>query len=516
MGWSTPISSGDVVAIHAALVPTKNGDGEIILFGGDNHDLAAAEANQFNHSARFNCRHPNNALIPVVSPAFDLFCCGHAFLPDGRFMIAGGTAKFPRDAGGIHHGMHFEGHRHSAVYHPASGTFSNLADMGVQPDNGTNGGGRWYPTLCTLGTGEVYAFQGHPLGTDSRHGNNTPERYQPKTNSWVITPAIGDVSTDPILYPRVHLLNDGRLFVTSRIPGHDKNILVDIATSDVLEVSALPEPSYHGFDFPSVMLPLVPEDGYRARFLLCGGIISQFLEMGNTGVGWQTVPRNGVTANMGRIHAGATLLPTGDVLLTGGTQPNTNDQTGVMQPEIYRTPLDRITLEYSTGVGQWETINDPATVLRNYHSSALLMPDGRVWTAGGNSAQQPNMPPTAEQKKIEIYDPPYPAGPRPKITSAPHVVRYHEEFVIHSSQANEIGTVVLMRCGSSTHAFNSDQRAVYLRFNETGGDRLIALAPPNGNVAPPGPYMLFIVDHSGRPCEYAHFVKLGHHHHHDE
>jgi hypothetical protein len=97
MVWSTPISSGDIVAIHAALVPTKNGDGEIILFGGDNHDLAAARTNQFNHSARFNCRHPDQALLPIQSPAFDLFCCGHAFLPDGRLMVAGGTEKFHRN-----------------------------------------------------------------------------------------------------------------------------------------------------------------------------------------------------------------------------------------------------------------------------------------------------------------------------------------------------------------------------------------------------------------------------------
>jgi hypothetical protein len=620
MGWSPAVTSGNVVAIHAALVPTDNGDGEIILFGGDNHDYHAAHDNQFDHSARFNCRHPAQALIPVRSPPFDLFCCGHAFLADGRLMVAGGTAEFPADAGGIHHALHFDGHRHSAAYHPASGTFSNLADMGSQPGHGASGGGRWYPTLCTLGTGEVYAFQGHPLGTDSRHGNNTPELYQPGTNSWISLPAIGNVAGDPILYPRLHLVSDGRVFVTSRINGHGKNILIDPATSAVQEVSPLPDGDYHNFTCPSVLLPLVPEDGYRARFVLCGGPRSQFLDLGNAGAGWQTVPRRGATANLGRGQACATLLPTGDVLLTGGTLPNTNDlqiwlmdghkvagrvpvlredgtpeaailpwriiavgdfggpgtvdilwrneatnalqiwlmdghkvagrvpvlredgtpeaailpwriiavgdfggpgtadvlwskdstndQTGVMQPEIYRTPLDRRTRTYSGGVGHWETINEPATVLRNYHSSALLMPDGRVWTAGGNSAGQPGSPPMEAQKRIEIYAPPYPAGTRPTITSAPSIISHREEVPIHSPQADAIGSIVLMRCGSSTHAFNSDQRAIYLRFSGGGGDQLIATAPPNGNVAPPGPYMLFIVDRAGRPCQYARFVYL--------
>ncbi|MEB8702873.1 tetratricopeptide repeat protein [Bacillus cereus] len=508
--WSPVISSGNVVAIHAALVPTENGDGEILLFGGDNHDHAAALAKQFDHSARFNCRHPDQALIPVRSPDFDVFCCGHSFLADGRLMVAGGTEKFVQDAGGIHVGVHFEGHRHSAAYDPISCTFSNLADMGPEPGHSEKGGGRWYPTLCTLETGEVYVFQGHPLGSDGRHGNNTPERYRSETNSWVILPEIGNVDADPILYSRLHLVNDGRVFVTSRINGYNNNILINPATSAVQEVSPLPDVDYHGYASPSVMLPLVPEDEYRARFLLCGGRTSQFLDLEKAGAGWQNVPRDGAITSS-RFNSNATLLPTGDILLTGGTLPNTkpNDQTGVMRPEIYRTPLDRATLTYSNEVGQWKTIYDEATVLRNYHSSALLMPDGRVWTAGGNAAQQPGKPPTVTQKQIEIFDPPYPDGARPTITSGQSMIEYGEDFIIRSPQADIIGSIVLMRCGSSTHAFDSDQRAVYLRFRTEGGDQLIATAPPNGKIAPPGSYMVFIVDQSGRPCQYARFVSLG-------
>ncbi len=91
MGWLSPISSDDVVAIHAALVPTANGDGEIILFGGDNHDLAGARAHLFDHTRRFNCRHFNAALVRVPSPAFDLFCCGHAFLGSGQLLLTSDT-----------------------------------------------------------------------------------------------------------------------------------------------------------------------------------------------------------------------------------------------------------------------------------------------------------------------------------------------------------------------------------------------------------------------------------------
>jgi hypothetical protein len=92
MPWSPTISSDDVVAIHSALVPTVNGDGEILLFGGGDHDRAANEMGQWDHTRR-SCRHPPQALVYVKSPDADLFCCGHAFLGDGRFLTAGGTTR---------------------------------------------------------------------------------------------------------------------------------------------------------------------------------------------------------------------------------------------------------------------------------------------------------------------------------------------------------------------------------------------------------------------------------------
>ena len=136
------------------------------------------------------------------------------------------------------------------------------------------------------------------------------------------------------------------------------------------------------------------------------------------------------------------------------------------------------------------------------------MPDGRVWTAGGNAAEQPEGAPGASQRTFEIFRPPYPAGPRPNVLAAPSIVTYDENFTFRVTPTAGIGSVVLMRCGSATHAFDGDQRAVYLRFRVSAPDRIVATAPPNGNVAPPGPYMLFAVDRDGRPCEYAKFVSL--------
>ena len=100
MGWSSVISSEDVVAIHAILVPTSNGDGEILMVGGDNHFHGGniPGHHNYDHSRRFNCRTQTMIAAPVVTPDFDLFCCGHAFLGDGRPILAGGTAEYPDEA----------------------------------------------------------------------------------------------------------------------------------------------------------------------------------------------------------------------------------------------------------------------------------------------------------------------------------------------------------------------------------------------------------------------------------
>jgi hypothetical protein len=511
MSWSPTISSDDVVAIHSALVPTVNGDGEIVLFGGDDHDRAANEMGQWDHTRRFNCRHPTQPLIYVHSPDADLFCCGHAFLGDGRLLTAGGTTTFPPDSAGIHAHLHFEGHRRCFAYNPMTMAVAEVASMNSEPGTSNQGGGRWYPTLVTLSTGEVLAVAGHPAGDDSRHNNNHPERYQPLTDQWVLLAAIGpDDVGGPDLFPRLHVINDGSVFVSSALQGNPRCIAIDPWTGKKRDVCDLADGAYQGFNCPSVLLPLTPQDGYRPRVLLCGGVTSQFADLGAANPVWVAVPRNGATAAQARTHASATILPTGNILMTGGADPG-NDQAGVMEPELYHTPIDHAsgTPAYVAGPGNWDTIADPATVLRNYHSGALLMPDGRVWTAGGNSPTQPDTPPGTNQELIEIFDPPYPAGTRPRITGCPKVVAYGDQFAVQSPNASQISAVTLLRCGTSTHAFNPDQRCVFLAFTAETAGRLRVTAPPSGTVAPPGNYMLFLVDNADRPCQYATFVRVG-------
>src|SRR5207244_1333776 len=127
---------------------------------------------------------------------------------------------------GIHAHLAFEGHRHAFTYSSATGVFAEVGSMGFQPGT-TQGGGRWYPSLCTLPTGEVLAVAGHPAGDDTRHDNNRPERYQPLTDRWVmLAPTGADVSA-PDLFPRLHVLRDGSVFVSSTLLGNTRCIAID-------------------------------------------------------------------------------------------------------------------------------------------------------------------------------------------------------------------------------------------------------------------------------------------------
>jgi len=134
-----------------------------------------------------------------------------------------------------------------------------------------------------------------------------------------------------------------------------------------------------------------------------------------------------------------------------------------------------------------------------------------VWVAGSNPIRD------IYEKHMEIYSPAYlfttdgngnviPA-PRPVITDVPAEIGYGSAFTIQTPNDADTGSVVLVRPGSTTHAFDMEQRLIGLSFSVSTPGTLTATAPPNGFIAPPGYYMLFILDQAGVPSV-AKFVHL--------
>jgi hypothetical protein len=179
-----------------------------------------------------------------------------------------------------------------------------------------------------------------------------------------------------------------------------------------------------------------------------------------------------------------TVLPTGEVLATGGVAGTTfNDiGTGVHAAEIWNPQS-----------GTWTTLASNA-ITRGYHGTSVLLPDGRVLNAGsGEGAGAP------DQRNAELFSPPYLfRGARPVISSAPTSVAYGASFRVLTPDAAAITHVSFIRLGSTTHAFDENQRFQRLAFT-ADGTGLTVTAPSSSNRAPPGHYMLFILNGNDVP-----------------
>lgn len=522
MGWK-PAGQTVVTAIHAALLPTKP-KGQILCFGGYVQP-------EFSHAALYDVESAQAKELDAADvPSSNAFCGGHCFLSDGRWLVGGGTVGWPSHAGP--HGDHYDGERRCWIYEPANKRFVTADPMNFQPNSSTKGGGRWYPTLVTLANGEALAVGGHPDTDDdyapppdnvSRHNNNTPEIYAPSLDAWRyvmngngVIPLTRENGFDTDSYPRIHLRKDGRVFFATSV--RQSNRLLDPFTGEFLatEVPQPPEAIYReGSRGSSVVLPLLPADGYQLRVLVVGAEKARLINADQATPQWQeTAGRDWPTTPPVRNHCVAIILPTGRIFVCGGCSAEApepvdkaRDDSSVRPAELYDPGIDWPSGTY-TGSPQkvWTTV-ESATVKRHYHFTALLLPDGSVWTAGSNRYSPTNDPDEIGEKAVEIYEPAYGTG-RPTITAAPANLGYNQSFLIETPQSASVQRVALLRCGSCTHALDSDQRYVGLSFKKAEPGFLEAVSPPHGGIAPPGWYMLFIVDDKDRPCALARFVRV--------
>ena len=495
-------TAAGILAVHAALLHT----GKIVYFGGDQHDGGLNAAGNVDHTRLFDCATHTITPVTGLPGNVDLFCSGHAQLADGRILAAGGTRNW--GGGGIHPAGHFIGLRDAYLFDPSDEQWHLTGKMVTQrASDVTPGkdiektGGKWYPTLVTLTDGRVLAISGHPEVDDNRHNNNSLELYDPGTGMWSIVGAVDYGNIDTVdarryEYPRLHVLPEGT--VISMSPMANRRIEKWHPSTDATDwddvIAPPPEGIYDNWfaqDTTSVMLPLSPADKYRARIMQVGGSMPFILDLGNLAAGWIPAPRamfdhpSPGDVNPVRENADSIILPTGEVFIEGGLKNGSNDATGVRAPETYN-PVS----------GTWRVL--PASpVVRGYHSTALLMPNGAVWVAGSNFNASPGL--SNRELRIEIFEPWYFCGRRPTITDAAPKACHGERLEIRTPDAADIKKVVLVRCGTVTHNFNPDQRHITLEFTREKGDVILAEVPSEPNVVIVGYYLLFVIDSTGRP-----------------
>ncbi|HEX7904874.1 MAG TPA: galactose oxidase early set domain-containing protein [Chitinophagaceae bacterium] len=511
-------ASSEILAIHAALLPI-GAKGKVIIFGGDEHNQAQAgrDATPAIAANVDNTRIYDvdaQTITYTTSPTTDVFCSGHAFLGDGRLVIGGGTESWEGGGGpGGGHGHvlgNFGGHQACWIYNHLRNNWERIADFNFDDSFGKTGGGRWYPTLVTLSNGDLIAFSGHPSRRSiSWHNNNIPERYSPGGNWHWIKPTTSEID----FYPRIYLIKGGLLFICVVEDGSTQ--FYNPITGN-FEGPPIPGPGsqYGGWNSSSVLLPLLPNENYRCRVLMCDDTDPKKIDLEAAIPSWQnTSPRTGAAAGRIRKFGIATILPDGKVLVFGGVGDSNLDSTKVLEPEIYEPGINWNTGIYSNP-DSWQSLAaDPNGIARNYHSTNLLLPDGSIFTAGSSHDSNPGDPATVGEMRIVIFKPDYFDNPaRPTLSSIESHATYNQQITINTPDAGTIQRVALIRNGSTTHAFNPDQRYIGLNFNLIDANTLRATIPGDSTVLPPGYYMLWIINNAGLPCRLAKFIRIGFQH----
>ena len=454
--WTTLTSQMQINPVHTALMH----NGKILIVSGSGNYPAQT-------IFQVGVWDPSNNTMTVGTQSWDQFCNGIAVFPDGRPFIVGGNLKYDP----------FFGYQRTTVYDPSSGAYTDMEDMAD---------GRWYPTDTILGDGRLLTIG----GLNVTGGTNTTTEIYKVGAGWS---APAQVPFIPPLYPRMHVLPNGTVFYSGSTTQSRTFDPSNSTWSNVIATTNYSGTRTYG---SSVLLPLTPANGYAPKVMIFGG--------GNPR---PTPPRLSICPrptpawvygpNMAqpRIEMNAVLLPTGKILTVGGSLNDEDTSTASLQADLYDIAGNTMGSAGSNGFA------------RLYHSVALLLPDGTVWVAGGNPTRGTFEP------HVEIYTPPYLFQPngtpavRPTISAlSTNVVGYGSSFTVTTPDAANIATAILMKNGADTHAFDMEQRAVGLSFT-AGAGSLTVTGPPNGNTAPPGYYMLFLINNAGVPSV-AQFVQI--------
>lgn len=463
--WSA-VTDTPVVPVFQAVLP----NGKVLMWDSVGENPAESySSHSFTRAAVWDPR--DNSYRQVNVNGYNIFCAGYTQLADGRVLVAGGNKTQALD-----------GIVQTHLFDWRTETWSRGPDMSA---------GRWYPSVAALGSGEALIVAGGPA---------TAEVYQTDGKLRRLT---GFSSYHDRIYPFLVPRPNGQV---EMVGPADQMDTMSVSGTGALTASQRRDGIDRGYgSFASYDI---------GKVLVAGG--GKVTEGGESSVPTRTasvVDVNGARTSVrptspmsvGRRQLSLTVLADGSALATGGQSRAVNGLVDLERPVFAAERWDPATESW--------TVLASASRVRQYHSAATLLPDGRVLTGGGGicgACQEKGY----LEKNVEYFSPPYlykkdgsgELAPRPVVDAVPGVVGYARQFAITSAQAGSIGKVGLVRLGASTHGVDQGQQYVPLQFSASGSF-VTAAAPATTHIAPPGYYMLFVTDRSGVPSV-ARIVKL--------
>lgn len=510
-------------AVSIATLP----DGRLVYWGGlegveNGTAPVAADGGRANVNSRVRVLDLRNGTprfvktTPEDGGAHDLFCADQRLLANGKMLVVGGTIWRPdpvdlrpvlgKDgpAGGT---VELFGSNAVRLFDPVTDTWERNRDWMKHP--------RWYPTLLTLGTGEMMISSGVSRLIYNFSGQNVQavESFDPETGKVKVVRG-ADISLP--LFPRLHLMPDGTVFYggVGQMWGPfgeaiDEALWAIHRTYDPKRASwttaGIGAYGARSGAF-SVLMPL--KAPYKEANVLVGGgtlgsspgsyVANNLTEIVTVKDGVSSSVE-GPPMNNRRWYSSAVLLPDGNVVALSGA-----DRDEVIAPGS-ESPVRQAELFDGE---RWVPLG-AAERVRTYHNSAVLLADGSILVGGhapintgygakgDNSAEAVTGTNNLKDPSFEILKPPYLfRGPRPEIAYVQRGIEYGDAFDIRTPDAKDVEKVVLSRLPAATHITDADQRSVELEFDATRSGLRVE-APPHGNVAPPGYYYVWILSDNG-------------------
>jgi len=459
-----PVFTLPNVGIHAHVLPT----GKVLFWGrrdqpGDSLDVHECTPFIWDPVHNTTSKTPQPTLADGTK--INLFCSGHVFLPDGRLLVMGGHVT---DGNGLNQ---------ACIYDSAANSWTAT---------GTMNAGRWYPTAVALADGSVLVSSGSFLAPNGQTVLNNIQQIW--TNG--VWHSIVDFVGLP-LFPRMHVAPDGRVFMSGSLA---QTYFLDTSNQGTWT----PLNNGQRINGPRDYAPAVMYD--TGKILFVGGgndpvshaptNAAEIIDLNAPAPRWQATN----PMKFPRRQHNAAILPDGTVLVTGGTRGGGGPNNGFNDLRKGE-PVHTAEL-WDPATGQWTQLADE-DVDRCYHATTVLLPDGRVLSAGGGEYRPDNVspnPPKDSHRNAQIFSPPYLfKGARPDILAAPQSVNYGNTFEVQTSAGGEISMVSWIRLPSVTHSFDQNQRINFLPFT-VAAKAITVTAPANSKLCPPGHYMLFLLN----------------------